>query len=308
MESKSFVACHCGTWLVQLRATKRLQKLAKAFSSSSTSADHEKIIVRLIDNGENDHHQQPTQVEIILKPDDVILDQYLEILFALKQFERSSRNVFLPLLLPFASVDLQAKYDNIVARELFHIDFVRQVAVCVALETATLHDRTKDAFSTFVNCGKFEGIVPLESPPFQSMYDEEFRRHAGLEPHHPEFERINNEDCDVFSIREMAVDRLSRNVVAANGHVDHDVMKRYLPKFTLGDVSEKLSTYEKFVREYELPVVRIYKELMATSDSDGDGNETGTQSCAEFCPNVNIFYSAKSEITIELTDASVPTQ
>src|SRR6218665_3050972 len=109
---------------------------------------------------------------------------------ALCVFERQSRNHLLPLLVSFVPNQLEHLYDRFIDRELFLIDLVRQVALAIALETGSAHDHTKDAFYTFVTCGKYGGVGVDGRPEFESICTDETNRHFSLEPHHPQFEHF----------------------------------------------------------------------------------------------------------------------
>src|SRR6218665_2623131 len=224
---------------------------------------------------------------------------------ALCVFERQSRNHLLPLLVSFVPNQLEHLYDRFIDREVFHIDLVRQVALAIALETGSAHDHTKDAFYTFVTCGKYGGVGVDGRPEFESICTDETNRHFSLEPHHPQFEHFRQMECRDCDIQEMAIDRLSRNTVASNGTIDRDTMVRFLPKFELGDVDRKLELYREMVLKLESTVVDEYRKLQITySQSQGQRppevlpDHPGA--CSDDCLHAKIYILALNKFHIEL--------
>lgn len=135
------------------------------------------------------------------------------------------------------------------------ITFVRNAHDCN--EFSAIH--SQDAYYVFIICGKYGG-VDATGESFDAEYTVETRRHFGLEPHHPEYEKIHaaqNLQCNDFDIAEMAIDRLDRNLAPSGGRapIDWNAMDKYKPVFSKGDVDRKVALFTQYVKDYE-PLVR----------------------------------------------------
>lgn len=119
----------------------------------------------------------------------------------------------------------------------------------------------QDAYYVFIICGKFGGVEAV-SERFAAEYTTETRRHFGLESHHPEYESINaarHLHCNEVSIAEMAIDRLDRNLAPSGGRdpIDWNLMNKYKPVFSSGDVEGKQMLFLQYVHDYESVVRRV---------------------------------------------------
>ena len=145
-------------------------------------------------------------------------------------------------------------------KEQQHIDHVRETLKRIPEypKDRNPHDHTKDNLYFFVTSAKY--ACRVHGPSMDKLFELETVRHYTEEPHHPEFECINGKECDTFDIMEMAVDRMSRNI-QFNGHVILDDMKKYLPKFSLGDNEAKQESFMIFVEKYTEITEKIYWEM-----------------------------------------------
>ena len=114
------------------------------------------------------------------------------------------------------------------------------------------HDYSKDELYELVMGMNFDcGQSWDDIPSFKELFTEETERHYTLEPHHPEYEALTGNECKERDIKEMAIDRLCRNLQFGDtGTVDVEcVMDKYTPKFTL-DGERKVAMFKEFVMAY----------------------------------------------------------
>jgi len=121
------------------------------------------------------------------------------------------------------------------------------------------HDFSKDDLYFFVTSSKFDYRITCDD--LDQLFLTETERHYRLEPHHEQFERIQNKECDTDDIREMAIDRLSRNIQSNHGSVNMDEMERYLPNFALGDKNKKLEIYRQYVKDHKELTIQCYSKF-----------------------------------------------
>ncbi len=115
------------------------------------------------------------------------------------------------------------------------------------------HDFSKDGLFCFVMSFHFDFQTNTEE--MKSLAKDEFKNHYQQEPHHPEWEGENNKECNDMDIREMAIDRLARNLQRNDGFLNYDQMIEFLPKFPLGDNEAKQKIYLEYVDKY-YPLVK----------------------------------------------------
>ena len=143
-----------------------------------------------------------------------------------------------------------------------HCDFMCKVLPLVGLvkPSETPHDYSKDNLYRLVLIIYFYSGVDTTNA-LKELFLEETGRHFTLEAHHPEYEEYTGVECSDDDLREMAVDRLARNIqFGRTGKVDYLVMRQYLPKFHLGDRKEKGDRYWNYVIKYKRDVEQIFKE------------------------------------------------
>ena len=157
-------------------------------------------------------------------------------------------------------------YENFREKEYHHIRHVRACHSALVLQQTqeydgalhhcpaeveirgiSLHDHTKDEFYFFVTILAF-GFNLREDLP-ENLFQGELDRHFTLEPHHPEYEKLNAhkglriKDRD---IAEMAIDRLSRNLQFNSGKYNQEQIEKYEPRF-LFDHERRIELYRKKV-------------------------------------------------------------
>jgi hypothetical protein len=100
----------------------------------------------------------------------------------------------------------------------------------------------------------YEAIICCVSSSYYMFVDEldaQLRCHYRLEVHGQLTGLSTN-------VEEMAVDRLSSNVVANAGRVDRELMHRYWPTFYLGVAQTRLAAYRQRVAGLESVVTATY--------------------------------------------------
>ena len=170
-------------------------------------------------------------------------------------------------------------YEHFRKREYQHIRHVRACHSAIVLEQhkeadipqhwraevenlgISLHDHTKDEFYFFVTILAFSFNLKEELPG--NLLQGELDRHFTLEPHHPEYEKLNAHkglrirDRD---IAEMAIDRLSRNLQFNYGKYNQEQIEKYEPRF-LFDHERKIELYRKHVKDFKLRVLKIWNDM-----------------------------------------------
>ena len=122
------------------------------------------------------------------------------------------------------------------------------------------HDYSKDDVFFFAAPCFFDG--GLTEPEMKQFMLDELNRHYVHEPHHPEYEKFHNgKQCSREDIREMAIDRLARNVQFGNGLVDIEVMGKFKPQFPLGNNEEKQGWFWEDVLKYKDFVQSEFHEM-----------------------------------------------
>lgn len=146
-------------------------------------------------------------------------------------------------------------------KETLHINHVRKTLDMMDEhpKDREAHDFSKDDLYYFVTSAKFDYRV--KSDEMEELFRMETERHYELEPHHEQYEQINGRECTVDDVREMAIDRLSRNIQANGGFVDLQQMEGYIPNFTLGDNEKKRDLFRQFIAKYNSLAEEVYKEL-----------------------------------------------
>ncbi len=137
-----------------------------------------------------------------------------------------------------------------------YMDKLLHVAPGFSMEGRKPHDYSKDELFCFVMSFHFD--CQTNTDEMKSLARDEFRNHYQHEPHHPEWEGENNKECTDMDIREMAIDRLARNLQRNDGFLNDDQMMEFLPKFPLGDNEGKQKIYLKYVKEYTSLVREAY--------------------------------------------------
>ena len=164
------------------------------------------------------------------------------------------------------------EYERLRKREYRHIQHVRLCYSTILNEqpktnnsqqysAVSLHDYSKDEFYLFVTILAFsfslKDVLPYD------LLQAELDRHFTLEPHHPEYEKLNAHkglrirDRD---IAEMALDRLSRNLQFNNGNYNNSQIEKYEPQF-LFDNKRRIELYRKYVKDFKPVVLSIWNDM-----------------------------------------------
>ena len=141
-------------------------------------------------------------------------------------------------------------------RELVHKAFMKLI-LNVVTGYHTDHDWSKDDLFYFVMSSWYNGGCQ-DNEAMRALKNEELDRHYGLERHHPEREMTDpGFHCSTCDIREIALDRMSRNLqFGETGFIDQDRMRQFVPKFYKGNVPVKTAHYLQTVEELSTRVQR----------------------------------------------------
>ncbi len=134
-----------------------------------------------------------------------------------------------------------------------YMTMLLNVAAEFSMKGRMPHDFSKDALFCFVK--SFHLDFQTNTEEMKSLARDELRNHYQQEPHHPEWEGENNKECNDMDIREMAINRLARNLQRYDGVINNKAMMEDLPKFPLGDNEGKQKLYLKYVEKFT-PLVR----------------------------------------------------
>ena len=190
---------------------------------------------------------------------------------------KSGRNELLP-------EEYLKEYESLRKREYKHIQHVRLCYSTILNEQSesdnpqqysadetpgiSLHDYSKDEFYFFVTILAFsfnlKDVLPYD------LLQAELDRHFTLEPHHPEYEKLNAHkglrirDRD---IAEMALDRLSRNLQFNDGKYNDSQIEKYEPCF-LFDNDRRIKLYRKHIKDFKPVVLSIWNNMKYPLDCE----------------------------------------
>jgi len=143
--------------------------------------------------------------------------------------------------------------------EIFHVQFVRMIMKELT-GMDNNHDWSKDYYYMAVTILGFK----MDSKDLvKDLLEKEIEFHYELEAHHIEHMDYSKRLMTDREIREMAVDRLSRNLQFNNGEINLDQMIQFEPKFRHCPVADcQDDTHPTTMCQHEKHLINRYKNFV----------------------------------------------